>query len=192
MPNQSLQAKNALGSSKLTSELIDVFCRLVSAGNYYIAACKAIGVAYGTFRTWMAYGKAASDSDNIYRQLYLRVQEADAYAEAHAVVSWRNQFSRDYRASRDFLARRYPDRWGMQSRITLGVDNELQQILKVLETRLSPDIYGQVIVALAGARDEITMSHEDGEDILDDNFGSVEELMPNWNNQDASEEENML
>lgn len=160
----------AISTSKLNEQLLETFVRLVMAGNYHVAACRAVGISNATYRRWMELGSASYDDSNIYRQFFLRVQEADAYAETHAVMSWRNQFSRDYRASRDFLARRYPERWGMQQKITLAVDNELQMILKVLETRLSSDIYSQVIVALAGARDEVVESAELDAEGLGDPF----------------------
>lgn len=160
----------AISASKLNEQLLETFVRLVMAGNYYIAACKAVGISNGTFRRWMQLGQASLDDSDIYRQFFLRVNEADAYAETHAVMSWRNQFSRDYRASRDFLARRYPERWGMQQKITLAVDNELHLILKVLETRLAPDVYGQVIVALADAQDQVRESSELDDDGLGDPF----------------------
>lgn len=160
----------AIAGSKLNEQLLETFVRLVMAGNYYTAACKAVGISNGTFRRWMALGQASLDDNDIYRQFFLRVNEGDAYAETHAVMSWRNQFSRDYRASRDFLARRYPERWGMQQKITLAVDNELHLILKVLESRLAPEIYGQVIVALADAQDQVREEAELDDDGLGDPF----------------------
>lgn len=160
----------AITGSKLNEQLLETFVRLVMAGNYYIAACKAVGISNGTFRRWMQLGQASIDDMDIYRQFFLRVNEADAYAETHAVMSWRNQFSRDYRASRDFLARRYPERWGMSAKITLAVDNELKLILQVLESRLPPEIYGQVIVALADAQDQVREDAEFEDDGLGDPF----------------------
>jgi hypothetical protein len=164
----------AITSLKLNEQLLETFVRLVMAGNYFSAACKAVGISQGTFRRWMELGRASLDDKDIYRQFFLRVQEAEAYAEVYAVKSWRTHFSRDYRASRDFLARRYPERWGMQQKITLAVDNELQLILKVLETRLPPEIYGQVIVALADAQDQVREDAELEEEGLGDPFISFE------------------
>ena len=161
--NQTL----AISPSKLNQQLLETFVRLIMGGNYTIAACKAVGISYGTFRRWMELGKASNDDNDIYRQFHLQVQEADAYAEAYAVKSWRGQFSRDYRASRDFLARRYPDRWGMQQKITLAVENELKQILSVLESRLPAEIYGQVVVALSASHDEVLENNEFVEEEFD-------------------------
>lgn len=170
--NQAL----AITGTKLNAQLLETFVRLVMAGNYMIAACKAVGISYQTFRRWMSLGAASNDDNDIYRQFFLRVNEGEAYAETHAVISWRNQFSRDYRASRDFLARRYPDRWGERQRITLAIDNELQQILQVLETRLPAEVYSQVMVALSGARDEVLEERAvQDEDELGDPFINFEQ-----------------
>lgn len=166
----------AIAGSKLTDQLVEIFVRLVMAGNYYNAACKAVGISGVTFRRWMDLGCAATSPDDKYRQFYLKVLEADAYAETYAVQSWRKQFGRDYRASRDFLARRYPERWGMQQKITLAVESELKTILQVLESRLPADIYGQVIVALSDARDRAQEASEFNDDGIGDPFLSFDTL----------------
>lgn len=160
---------------KLTPELFDTFVRLVKMGNYYIACCNAVGIRYETFRSWMKMGDASPDPENIYRLFYLAVREADAYAEVYAVSAWKKHFHHDYRAARDFLARRYPSRWAEQQRITVAVDNELQRMLEALQGKLPADIYSQVILALATVRDELeTQETTDLEDPLSPLYGIVD------------------
>lgn len=165
------QASTRLAASKLTPQLAEIFCNLVAQGNYYTAACKAVGISYATFRSWMAMGEASDDPTNVYREFFLRVREADGLAEVYAVSTWRKHFTRDYRAARDFLARRHPERWAEQQRLTVAVDNEVQRILEVLRGKLDAPTYAQVIQALATVRDEEVL--EAGEkDTLDDLLNS--------------------
>lgn len=170
-------AQLAVSGTKLNQQLLETFVRLVQAGNYHIAACKAVGISYQTYRRWMRQGMESTDDTDIHRQFFLRVNESDAYAEVNAVNAWRGHFSRDYRASRDFLARRFPERWGERQKILLAVDNELQNILAVLESKLPSDIYGQVIAALMASKDEVREMGEDGGDELEDPFLDFEQMI---------------
>lgn len=136
--------------SKMTPALVDIFCRLVAMGNYYRAVCNAVGITYETFNIWMRLGRVNSDPTNPYRQFYDKVMEANARAEVFAVQQWRNHFEHDYRAARDFLARRFPDRWASRHYVSLAVDREVEKILGNLRNVLPPDQYLNVVRAMAG------------------------------------------
>jgi hypothetical protein len=92
--------------TKLTDQVRGRICQAIAAGNYYGAACACAGVGYSTFRAWMA-GKAPR-----FREFQEAVARAEAEAEVRAVALWQKQCPDDWRACRDFLARRHPDRWG--------------------------------------------------------------------------------
>lgn len=103
-------AKQRGRPSKLTPEVKKKLIDAIAAGNYYIAACNYAGIAYASFRKWMIRGENASSGE--YYDFVCEVQEAEALAEVSVVATWRRQIPESYQAARDFLARRYPERWG--------------------------------------------------------------------------------
>jgi hypothetical protein len=100
--------------SKLTPEVQERVCAAVRAGNYMEAASAFAGVTYTTVRSWLRRGKGARRGKFLG---FLRaVQKAQADAEATVVAQWRQACPDNWQACRDFLARRYPDRWGPKER----------------------------------------------------------------------------
>ena len=100
-----------------------------------------------TFQSWMRIGKKSSVG--IYKELYDRVLQADAAAESYALEKWRDHFDRDPKAAKEFLARRYPERWSERRYIKLAVDREMEQMLKELQQRLPEDVFLLVMNELA-------------------------------------------
>jgi len=47
-----------------------------------------------------------------YREFFEAITRAEYEAEVRMVALWQKHMPEDYRAIRDFLERRYPDRWG--------------------------------------------------------------------------------
>jgi len=136
----------AIANSKLTSELTEMFCQLIAAGNYYHAACKAVGISYHTFNKWMRYGE--QNSETPYGSFYNAVRKADAAAELWAVHQWRKAFPYDWKAAAEFLARRFPDRWARREHITIALDQEVQRMMGQLEKTLPREVFAQVVAAL--------------------------------------------
>lgn len=99
---------------KLTPEVQGRICDAIRAGNYYEAATAAAGVDYATFRRWLERGAKASGGP--FREFCEAVQKAQADAEATVVAQWREQIPANWQAARDFLARRFPGRWGPKER----------------------------------------------------------------------------
>lgn len=56
------------------------------------------------------------------------VTRADTEAEAAAVVAWRQAFSVDWRAARDYLVRRHPQRWAATTRIAISAEESEQRM----------------------------------------------------------------
>lgn len=84
---------------------------LLRQGNYYEPACKAVGINYATFRDWMLAGQ---HGDPKFAQFYEDVLQAEAEAETNTLALWADHMPKDYKAARDFLARRHPSRWAEQ------------------------------------------------------------------------------
>lgn len=96
--------------SKLTPELQRKLCDAIAAGNYLEAACSYAGVDYSTFTRWM------KRKSKRFRNFRNAVLEAEAKAEVAIVAQWRKHMPENWQACRDFLARRYSDRWGPKER----------------------------------------------------------------------------
>lgn len=116
--------------SKLTPEVKEKLISAIRMGNYYEPACAYAGVDYSTFRRWMQKGEQARSGQ--YREFYEEVKRAEAEAEARAVALWQKQAPEDWRAARDFLARRYPERWAARDSLRLKADAENPPLLKVV------------------------------------------------------------
>jgi len=100
--------------SKFTAETQDKIVQAISVGNYYESACRYAGVGYRTFRLWMAKGEQARSGK--FFQFFHAIREAEARAEVRAVAQWQSHMPNSWQASRDFLARRHPQRWMPQER----------------------------------------------------------------------------
>jgi transposase len=96
--------------SKLTPEITKRLTEAIRAGNYYEAACGYAGIHYSTFRKWMQKGEVAKSGK--FREFFEAITRAEYEAEVRMVAQWQKHMPEDYRAIRDFLERRYSDRWG--------------------------------------------------------------------------------
>ncbi len=114
--------------SKLTPEVQKRLVEAIKAGNYYEAACGFAGIGYSTFRRWMIRGEKAKSGK--YRQFWEAVTRAELEAEVRMVAQWQKHMPEDYRAIRDFLERRFPDRWGRQYKVDMKQDIKGQVELK--------------------------------------------------------------
>lgn len=154
--------------SKLTPEVKDEFVRLISQGVYIRQACEFIGIAEATVYNWMARGSnellrlennpkaRLTKQESIYVEFFRAVKKADTQAEVRAITYWQAAIKDDWRAAREFLARRYPDRWSPRIELTgadgkpIEVHNNVdvvtleQKVLAVLEARNARSISGGV------------------------------------------------
>ena len=160
-------SNNALGPSKLNEHLIDTFSQVIALGNYPTVACQVVRIHISTYRLWMRRGEDAVDDSSPYRQFYLRVKEAEAISEGYAVEKWRKHMGTNYKAARDFLARRFSSRWGPTYKITIEVEKELTRLMEKLAEKLPPELYQQVIVALADAQEDLSNEVDDEEQYID-------------------------
>lgn len=145
--------------SKLTLEVQKRLTEAIKAGNYYEAACGFAGIGYSTFRRWMLRGEKAKSGK--YRQFWEAVTRAELEAEVRMVAQWQKHMPEDYRAIRDFLERRFPDRWGR--RYSLDMKQEIKG-----QVELKNDIAKRVI-----ADEEATdLAHKLFERIAENDAGS--------------------
>lgn len=112
--------------TSLTAEVKRQLLQAVSGGSYYNVACRYAGVSYSAFRQWIRRGereiervgqstrRSVRGRERIFVEFVEELKQAEAQGEVAVVLYWRTQSMEDWRAARDFLARRYPQRWGRQ------------------------------------------------------------------------------
>jgi transposase len=100
--------------SSLTPEVQRKICEAVAAGNYYQAAAAYGGITYSCLLKWMQHGRKARRGK--FFQFFRAVKKAEAEAEVRMVAQWQKQIPDNWPAARDFLARRFPKRWGPKDR----------------------------------------------------------------------------
>ena len=99
----------------MTPEVKARLVQAIEAGNYYEAACGYAGITYTTFRNWMIKGENAKSGT--YREFFEAITRAETVAEVRMVAQWQQHMPEDYRAIRDFLERRFPERWGRKDKV---------------------------------------------------------------------------
>lgn len=127
-----------LGRPTILPEKRALILQLVKAGNHYSTAIRAAGIGESTFYQWKQKGHAeldrlALDVDpetgeppqpnpmrTAYAQFVEELLRAEHEAEARLVALWTGAAVEDWRAARDFLARRFPERWKDQSKVELA------------------------------------------------------------------------
>lgn len=105
--------------SKLTPAVKQRLLDAIRAGNYYEAACVYAGIGETTFYRWMERGEKASSGE--YREFWESVKRAEAEAEARVVALWQQEIPGNWQAARDFLARRFSDRWSPKEKVQTEV-----------------------------------------------------------------------
>jgi hypothetical protein len=105
--------------SKLTPAVKQRLLDAIRAGNYFEAACVYAGIGETTFYRWMERGEKASSGE--YREFWESVKKAEAEAEARVVALWQQEIPGNWQAARDFLARRFSDRWSPKEKVQTEV-----------------------------------------------------------------------
>lgn len=114
----------------LTPQLQEQFEKLLASGIYINEACEYLGVSRATYYRWIKRGSEeiarlertpkgkTKSKEKIYVDFYRAMRRAEHSPEVRALALWNNHMKKDWRAARDFLARRYPDRWSQRLEVT--------------------------------------------------------------------------
>jgi len=97
--------------TKLTASVQKTVCRMVRSGNYLKVACAAAGISTDALSNWRKKGAAGEEP---YAAFLAELQQAELDCESALVKKWHDAAPDDWRAARDLLARRFPDRWGRE------------------------------------------------------------------------------
>lgn len=109
--------------SKLTPDTKRRLLDAIRAGNYREPACVYAGISISTFYLWLEKGREQKSGQ--YMEFMEEVTRAEAEAEVRMVAQWQAHIPRDWRAARDFLARRNPKRWAPKERLDLSHTGEM-------------------------------------------------------------------
>jgi len=128
---------------KLSDKIRKRVCDSIRAGNYPQTAARSAGIHLASHYRWLRKGKEESESltagnDPVesadpYLKYYLHIERAKAESEQHAVKTWTDKLPEDWRAARDFLARRFPDRWGKKDEVILNTSDFRAELKARLE-----------------------------------------------------------
>lgn len=137
--------------SKLTVETKEKLLKAIRSGSYYEPACDYAGISYNTFRDWMRRGEGISDraSSKEYVDFVKEVKAAVAEGEITCIAVLRASSKTDPNSAKWLLERRHPDRWANAQRVKVELAKEIDKTLDKLESRLSPEIFEQVLIAIA-------------------------------------------
>lgn len=107
--------------TKLTPKTAERIITVVRAGNYLNVAAQFAGVGISTLQGWLQRGRRAAaalergeevgEEETPYLEFLGAITEAEVNAEVFAATAWRSKVGEDWRAARDLLRYRWPDRW---------------------------------------------------------------------------------
>tara|TARA_R100001594_G_scaffold121203_1_gene156993 strand:+ start:325 stop:744 length:420 start_codon:yes stop_codon:yes gene_type:complete len=126
---------------KLTEDVIDSICEGIEKGNYVSTICKRLKITEQVYYKWLKEAETKSPQSLQYK-LKQRVQAAEAVSELNAVEAWVNQFETDWRAPKEFLARRHSDKWGNQpTEVQLTGGDKALPVTFIMDTpQIEPNI----------------------------------------------------
>jgi len=103
---------------KLTPEFIKKIIPSIEAGNYIETVCRAHGIDKSTYYKWLQKGEKAKNG--IYFEFFHAVRDAEARAERKLIEEWRDKLKESPASYKDFLERRYSERWGKKDRVEVS------------------------------------------------------------------------
>ncbi|MGI6625531.1 MAG: hypothetical protein ACOX57_08950 [Limnochordia bacterium] len=112
--------------SKFTPKTRKKLLDAIRMGNYREPSCSYAGISVSTFYAWLDKGKRQKKGQFV--EFLEAVAQAEAEAEVRMIAQWQAHIPRDWRAARDFLARRYPERWGLRARVGLDHGGEMTHV----------------------------------------------------------------
>ena len=114
-------------TSNLTPAVHSKIVAAVRAGNFYRAAAAYAGISKSSLYGWLERGNAEKEriengaapdtTETRYLELLDALTRAEAEAEIEAVANWKSQTRTDWRAAKDWLARRHSDEWGDKAKV---------------------------------------------------------------------------
>lgn len=109
--------------TKLTEELTQAICENIELGLSYVLSCKAVGISFETFASWIRRG--ATGEEKKYADFHNRVRAAEAICAKNCLERIREAASHGtWAASAWLLERRYPADYGKHDNINMKTQAE--------------------------------------------------------------------
>lgn len=134
--------------SKLTPEVEARIVRFIRRGLYAEIAAEAAGIAPRTLRTWRALSEA--NPNGAHALFFAALKKAEAEAEGSLVGVIRRAARDRWQAAAWLLERTRPDRYAHVRLTEAQLQQEREALLDALRANLAPEVYAQVLAALAG------------------------------------------
>lgn len=120
---------------KLTPEIQTKLSSAIAAGNYHEVACDLVGVGTTTFYNWMKKGEKSSSGK--FREFWESIKKAEAVAEAKRIKLITDAAEQNWQAAAWYLERRYPNKWGRQTRVEKQISNNTDDSIKNYKNALN-------------------------------------------------------
>jgi hypothetical protein len=167
--------------NKLTAEVQERVCELITQGDHPHVAAGASGVTPRTFLTWMQRGKADGErmergegSETIYSQFFVAVTLASHKAESDMREMVRRgddrgvSFGRS-RATLELMKRRFPQRWA--DRIVKEIQESNRLVIDVVQRVCSEENSPQIFIRIC--EELARLDSEDEAEGIGDNVGGL-------------------
>lgn len=135
--------------SKFTPQATARILETVGVGVPLEVAASYAGVDARTLRRWMERGRRQRKGE--FHDFVEAMDQAEARAEVRVVAEWQKHVPKKWEACRDFLARRFPERWAETHKLHVLVEREVEAMLADLKEHLRPEVYREVLEGLAAA-----------------------------------------
>ncbi len=110
-----------MAESKLTPVVTKKLVQALGIGNYTTVACRFAGIKPSLFWSWMKRGEL--EVEGVYFEFREKILLAEAASEVSAVGAMRRAMKNDWKAAAEFLARKYPSRWGKNSTVDVHLSD---------------------------------------------------------------------
>jgi hypothetical protein len=102
------EKKRAGREPLLTQEVGDRVCDALSHGMFLSQAAKLAGVSPDTIASWRKRGETGEQP---YADFLTAYEQAELECEEYLLKLWKNAAPDDWRAAKELLAKRFPERW---------------------------------------------------------------------------------
>jgi transposase len=114
---------------KLNKDMIEKIAYFVSQGNYYVTACRCVGLSDPSFFEYMKRGEKDIENgvESIFADLVKALKTAEGEAEAVRVARIQAAGVKgNWLADMTHLERRHPERWGRRDRLQVDESKQIQ------------------------------------------------------------------
>ena len=141
----------------LTRQKIGSLSQHMRAGNFAVTACALEGIAESTFYFWLEQAERAvkEGRTSLYVELLESIKKASAEAESRNVKT-AQEGRVGWQANMTWLERRFPDRWGHQSKLSMEEARTfVHRVMGALAMHIADrEVLGKIVSEVSGVQVE--------------------------------------